>query len=170
MKRSTLVVATLVVSLAMTGCGSSTVTVKGVLKIDGQPVDGATVTFMSEDGKKSFSGMSDSEGNFALSGPDKIGALPGNYKVLVVKGKKVAGLENMSPEGADYKKQMEKMGKESAKPKTGPGGPTRPGSGEDGSAVKSDLPSIYASVTTTPLTAKVPPDSQPVQIDLKSKP
>ena len=159
-------------ALCLSGCGPSPMEVKGILKMDGQPVDGATVTYTSEDGLKSFSGMTDSEGNFSLTGPNKPGAMPGNYKVVIVKSQKMAGTENITPDSAEYKKQMTKMTKDM--PKSGgvpQSGPALPGStGGSGTSVKSELPSIYASVSTTPLTAKVPPDSQPVPIDIKSKP
>jgi len=151
---------------ALAGCGSNEVKVAGVLKMDGQPVEGATVSFTSEDGKQSFSGQTDAGGNFELSGAQRPGALPGTYKVVVTKRKQVAGLDAMTPDSTEYKKMMEKMGKETAKIKPPSAGPPGPGSSE----TKSDLPAVYASVSTTPLTAKVPPDSQPVSIDIKSKP
>jgi len=151
---------------AVAGCGPTPVKVNGVLKMDGQPVEGATVTFMSEDGTKSYSGQTDSSGNFELVGPQKPGALPGEYKVLVMKSK--AGPE-MSPESGDYKKMMEKMTKETggSKIQTGPAyGDSKKASG----GIKTELPPIYANVKTTPLTQKVPPDTQPVVIDIKAKP
>jgi hypothetical protein len=148
----------------LAGCGDKPVKVSGVLKMDGTPVEGATVVFTTEDGSKSFSGSTDSAGNFELSGPQQPGALPGNYKVVVTKRKAITN-EKMSPGGDDYKKQMEKMMKE-GKGKTGPANPFVSG----GSESKSELPAIYGAANTTPLTQKVPPDTQPVVIDIKSKP
>lgn len=168
MKRLTVLAPCLAAALAAAGCGSGAVEVKGVLTMDGKPVEGATVTYTAEDGSKAFSGMTDSSGAFSLEGSGGSGALPGEYKVVVVKASKIPGVENMSPESGDYKKMMEKMGKQQMKPQTGPAMPPPPGS--DGDGVKTELPAVYANVKTTPLTAKVPPPSQPVQIELKSRP
>src|SRR5207253_10497652 len=44
-------------------------------------------------------------------------------------------------------------------------GPTAPAPG-----VRTELPSAYSSSGTTPITVKIPPDAQPVKIELKSKP
>jgi len=172
-------------SLVLTGCGGGHVPVTGVVTVDGKPVEGATVTFITEDGKQSASGQTDSSGNFSLSDSGKPGARPGSYKVIVTKTKGAA----MPTEGADpndMAKAMKKFADEDAKAgKTGKsaakgggtdmmskmkaaaptGGPAAPGT-----EVKSELPALYSATSTTPLTVKVPPESQPVKIELKSKP
>lgn len=162
--------------LGLAGCGPGLVPVSGVIKLDGAPVEGATVTFVSEDGVKTFSGTTDSSGAFSLGSGNSArpGALPGNYKVTVVKTPKVQGAEAMSPGNPDYLKQMQKEQKEAAKsgmPKTPmPGMPMPRPVGMPGSGVRSELPTVYAALPTTPLSARVPSDTQPLVIELKSKP
>jgi len=148
--------------------------------MDGQPVEGAMVQFVTEDGNQSFAGMTDAGGNFSLEGGAKPGALPGTYKVIVVKYPKVQGADAMTPGGADYLKQMEKEGKDipkgggpTAMPVAGPGGKMmmpKPGGKSASAGQKSELPQAYAVTTSTPFTIKVPPDQQPVKLELKSKP
>ncbi len=157
--------------VSLTGCGPSTVQVKGQVKLDGNPLEGATVTYISEDGNNTFSGVTDASGNFTLQGKDKPGALPGTYKVLVVKSPKgsTSG-ERAEPGSADMSKMMEKMAKDQAKEGGvgkggGPGGPVM---SKGGDHIHSELPHKYASATSTPLTAKVPPESEPVVFDLQS--
>jgi len=138
------------------------------VKLDGNPVEGATVSFVSEDGKSTYSGQSDANGNFTIAGgaDNKQGAPSGTYKVLVIKTPKYEG--KMEPGSPEYFKQMEK----SSPPKEGMPG-MRPGMGGPGGrspGVKSELPAIYASVSSTPLTVKIPLETNPVVIELKSKP
>src|SRR5947209_3031632 len=74
------------------GCGGphTPVRVEGVVTLDGNPVEGAAISFLSEagDGKEGRMayGTTDGEGVFRLTTlkPDD-GALPGTYKVLVTK-------------------------------------------------------------------------------------
>lgn len=156
---------------AATGCGSGVVKLKGVVNIDGTPVDGATVSFVAEDGKTAYTGFTEGGGNFNLTGPDgKPGIPPGNYKVTVVKHALRSSGE--APAGSpEYMKEMQKSAQEAAKanPKVGfmPGMP-RPGT--SGTHEKSELPADYASAEKTPIMVKVPAPSDPVVIELKSKP
>jgi hypothetical protein len=162
--------------LTLTGCGGSVVKVNGVVKLDGTPVEGATVTFASEDGKVACAGFTDPAGNFSLSAGDKEGVPAGTYKVIVFKNPKVEPVGDSDPTSKDYLKMMEKKGNAEVKHSKGAGALAMPGMrmpapGAGGSGgLKSELPSIYASASTTPITVKVPPDTQPVQIELKSKP
>ena len=136
-------------------------------------------TFITEDGKQSASAQTDKDGSFSLSEGGKSGVRPGTYKVVVTKTKGSATPgEGASPE--DMAKAMKKVAEEGAAkaPKAGGtdmmskmkagapgGGPAAPGA-----EVKSELPAIYASASTTPITVKVPTESQPVKVELKSKP
>jgi hypothetical protein len=168
----------LVLILAVIGCSSKPVPVKGVVKLDGTPVEGATVTFITADGNLSASAQTEADGSFSLSTGGQPGAFPGEYKILVVKSPKVAGGENMTPDSAEYMKQMKKEHAEQVKKQ----GPANPGdmmkmkmmgkavpSGGPASPVKTELPAIYASTASTPLTAKVPPENQPIEINLSKK-
>jgi hypothetical protein len=170
--------------VTLAGCGGpKLVPVEGVVMLDGKPVEGATVTFVSDDGKYSFSGSTDSSGHFALQEGEKLGAFPGTYKVTVVKGQRKPGGESIDPE--EGMKMMKKDAEEAEKAnkadkakqaasgdmkskmasmvgaKSSPGAPP--------ATVKSELPSVYAIGTKTPLTATVPA-AGPIQLDLKSKP
>jgi hypothetical protein len=154
-------------ALLLTGCGPSLVKTEGVVTLDGQPVEGATVMFVSEDGNRSYTGFTDAAGKFSLASGEKPGATAGTYKVTVMKTPKVAGAESMAPGNPDYLKHMAKESQDAAKV-SGPGRMMMPKPG-GGTAVKSELPAVYATTATTPLTAKVPSDG-PVKVDLKSKP
>ncbi len=150
--------------LLLAGCGPSVHTVTGVVKLDGTPVEGAAVAFMTEDGKLIYSGSTDAGGNFTLSGPTAPGVPAGNYKVTVVKTPKVE-IGDATPGSADYLKFMQKEAKAVA-PKSGPGMMVPGAKGPAGPAgPKNELPAIYASVTTTTLSAKVPSDG-PITLDL----
>src|SRR5207253_1103951 len=93
------------------------VSVSGVVTIDGTPVEGATVTYITEDGTKSYTGFSDASGKFDLTGSDgKSGAMRGEYKVVVIKAPKMAGPGGaVDPNDPEAMKMMAKMQKESEK-------------------------------------------------------
>jgi hypothetical protein len=173
MRRPILAGALLFAIVWVTGCGPSLKPVTGVVKLDGNPVEGATVSFISDDGKNVFTGFTDSSGSFKLANSEnKAGVVPGNYKVTVVKRPSMGG-EAMMPGSPEYMKHMEKEGKEASKHQTKGGfmpGMPRPGAGGVMGGEKSELPSIYSSASTTTLTVTVPPPSQPVVLELKSKP
>src|SRR5215831_14904763 len=98
----------LALALISTGCGAKCVPVEGVVNFDGHPVEGATVTFITADGKQSASGLTDASGHFSLSTANQPGALPGEYKIVVVKSPAVAGNEKMTADSAEYMKHMKK--------------------------------------------------------------
>lgn len=158
--------------LAGTGCGPSAVKVKGIVKLDGNPVEGATVAFVAEDGKTAYTGFTEAGGTFTLVGPDgKPGVPAGTYKVTVVKHAAKSGGEAAGPGSPDYMKEMQNSAKEAAKAAPGKGFmPGMPRPGTAGGHEKSELPQIYGSAEKTPISVKVPPPSDPVTIDLKSKP
>jgi hypothetical protein len=141
--------------IAIVGCGPSLTTVKGVVKLDGTAVSGATVVFVSEDGKNTYSGQSDASGSFTITGADgKSGVPAGNYKVTVSKRSGMGGGE-MAPDSAEAMAAMKKASGDPSKMKPGglmpgkmPGGP--------GGPAKSELPAKYASTDSTPLSVKVP--------------
>jgi len=156
--------------VAISGCGPSLSNVKGVVKLDGSPVDGATVVFVSEDGKSSFSGQSDASGKFSISSADGKSGIPaGTYKVVVTKRAALGGGE-MSPDSPEAKAAMMKDSSAAGKggPKVAMPGMKMPMPGATGGGVKSDLPIVYASTETTPIKVKVPSD-QEIAVDLKSK-
>jgi len=149
----------------LNGCGSKLHQVSGTVTLDGAPVEGAAVTFMSDDGKKVYAGLTDASGKYTLYAGEKPGATAGAYKVLVTKPKKVEG--DMTPGSADYVKHMAKQSKEQAtKDTVGPSGafsPTTTGGGTP--QAKGELPPMYSAATTTPFNATVPA-SGPVDLAL----
>jgi hypothetical protein len=103
----------------LVGCGGrstlDTAPVKGLVTLDGTPVAGATVTFMSTgpDGLSAV-GRTDDKGIYTLtaigggeSGEGEIGggAMPGNYIVGIRKATATVGLsaEEADEQGVDYK-------------------------------------------------------------------
>jgi hypothetical protein len=76
-------------ALIALGCSgaNSPVPVKGVVKLDGNPLAGATVTFMpAGDSGRPATGETDQEGVFRLTSLKKDdGAFPGEYRVVVTK-------------------------------------------------------------------------------------
>jgi hypothetical protein len=155
----TLIAAALV---TLNGCGPKLHPVSGTVTLDGSPVEGAAVTFISDDGKKTFAGQTDASGNFTIYSGEKPGATAGTYKVLVTKAKKIEG--DMTPGSADYMKQMASQAKDQIKKDTG--GPFIPGSGKTATAPKGELPPMYSAAGTTPFSATVPV-SGPLTLDLK---
>jgi hypothetical protein len=60
--------------------------VSGTVKLNGVPVDGATVTFQLTEGKESAIGSTDAKGNYSLSSfSPNDGAVAGQYKVSISK-------------------------------------------------------------------------------------
>ena len=83
--------------VAVSGCvpssnGPETVPVAGVVMMNGQPVEGATVQFIA--GQFSSSGLTDPEGKFSLDP----GAIVGENKVLISKLSVPAGM-SAGPDG-----------------------------------------------------------------------
>jgi hypothetical protein len=186
MFRQTIALLAVGVLLSAVGCGSGLSSAEGVVTLDGSPVEGATVTFVPASGEgMSASGQTDSNGKFRLSTSGKPGAKAGDYKVTVIKTKAVTGGESIKDkQGTDYTKFMQE--KSGAPPKPGGGGPGgggpggmvgRPpmpmpgkGAGPPGAGAKSELPAIYASGNTTPITQKIPAGGTiKIELDSKSK-
>lgn len=72
--------------IAGVGCsGGGPVAVRGTVKLDGQPLAGASVLFIAQSpGGKDATGFTDANGMFRLSTyQPSDGALPGKYKVIV---------------------------------------------------------------------------------------
>lgn len=84
--------------LVLAGCKpipehqKGTVPVKGVVTLGGAPVAGATVTFLAAKEGRSASAITDAQGLYALTTFRRgDGALPGDYKVIVMKFEVVTG-------------------------------------------------------------------------------
>jgi hypothetical protein len=103
-------------ALAILGCGSkgpTMVQVNGTVSLDGQPVEGATVSFMPKSGSTPAgnstpaSGSTDSAGKFTLStlNPGD-GAIVGSYSVTVSKSKITGGQQGDPNNGKDGKRML----------------------------------------------------------------
>jgi len=160
------------------GCGSGFSPVQGVVTLVGNPLEKATVSLVSEDGKTTFSGVTDTSGTFTIASGEQPGAPSGTYKVIITKFKSALDGEGMNPTDPGYMKAMEKQGKELSKNsnvkaqmagKKGPGAMMAvmaPGKGNVTPAAKMEVPMVYTSFSSTTLSVKVPLDSSPVKFDL----
>lgn len=138
---------TLSVVLAAVGCGggSGPVPVRGVVKLDGQPVANASVVFIPQaPGGREAYGSTDANGAFRLTTtkPDD-GALPGKYKVVI-----------QPPGSAGGSTPFDEPGKAPVAVPKAPAGPR--------------IPLKYTVAGQTPLTQDVPPRGE-VVFDLQSK-
>jgi len=135
------------------GCSGRLVKVHGVVKLDGEPVEGAVVIFDQDVGEgRPAVGQTDKAGVFHL-GTFKSGdgALRGNYKVTIMPPQaypKVTWHEGMTfgEAMAQYSQGMKELKDQ----------PPLPGS---------NIPTKYRNPSQTPLRQQVPPDG-PVVFDL----
>jgi hypothetical protein len=136
-----------VVLLAAVGCGSKSgaVPVSGVVKLDGQPLTSAAVSFIAQEpGGRDAHGSTDATGAFRLTTFDPgDGALPGKYKVVI----QPAGEGGGATPFDDPSKPA---------PRAAPKAPRGP-----------KLPAKYTRVDQTVLTQDVPA-SGPVLFELQS--
>jgi hypothetical protein len=162
------------------GCGTGFVPVSGTVSLDGAPVAGAQVTFVSENGESAYVGGTNDSGSFEITSGQHKGVPSGNYKVTVIKAPRGASTDSTKPGDPEYFKDMMAAKKGPGKGGTGGGGPGKagmmmmqggPGGGPAGGGsmpaapLKSELPSIYSLHTTTPIKVTVPHDG-PVKIEL----
>lgn len=100
MNRVSLLSLLALVALSIIGCGPNgpvVVPVTGVVKLDGEPVEGAGVIFMpAEAGRLPAEGTTDAQGKFSLrtSGASVEGAIAGKYDVVVTKVSQPTGVVN----------------------------------------------------------------------------
>jgi len=132
-------------ALAVSGCGGDgKVSVNGVVTLDGQPIEGAIVTFIpvAKEGQIAH-GTTDKEGAFQLTTTKpNDGALPGEYKVTVVYA------EGAEPPPAKGLKEAF-TGYEKAQ-------------GQKRKAPKYSIPSEYTDPAKTSLKQKVPAEGKVV--------
>jgi len=148
--------------LAASGCGGKLVKLEGTVTLDGQPLEGATVTFNPEGGGgNSASGLTGSDGVFFLTTRTSgDGVAPGAYKVTVTKANSsdIAGVGQPTPsDPQSMLKSMKDFG-EKQKPN------------KERTPKKQDLaiPAQYTNAEKTPLRCQVPPDGS-VEFKLRSK-
>jgi hypothetical protein len=144
--------------LALAGCGESVkgraglVPVTGKVTLDGKPLTTGTVSFITSDGSEAFTGQIDASGNYKLAAsPTDPGALPGEYKVIVM----ATESKTMTAEDS---KAMEAKAK-AAQGGTGDAATTAP---------KSLVPEKYTKVATSGLTRTVKAGSNSIDLELTS--
>jgi len=173
------ILSALLVGSSLVGCGGKsyppTSPVTGVVTLDGKPVEGANVSFVSNDTKvQPASGTTDKDGKYSLttfrSGD---GAMPGEYKVAVSKYFSEAGQspydkpaepeETVAPKASleDQYAAYEKAYKDAPKgPPTGAAKQPKTGN---------ELPAKYASAGTSGISVTVKSGDNSFPIELKSK-
>ena len=146
-------------ALGAPGCTPTPISVKGQLTWDdGKPVSGAHLRFVPTSGTQEALGQTDKDGEFTLvSAGGASGVMPGDYKVVVIKmpaAGVVPELKGDPTNPDDIKKavqgQFEKQGQGKVPPK-----------------IVDPIPPVYASDTTTPLTAKVEKANQRIELKIK---
>jgi hypothetical protein len=137
------------------GCSKQMAKVQGKVLLDGQPLSGATVTFMPEGGSGSpASGFTGEDGVFTLTTRTTgDGAAAGDYHVIITKQAK-----SNIPEGAGDPANMKGNWEQYMK--------TRPKEGPP--KASSAIPPQYSDTKNPVLKCKVPPDG-PVEFNLRSK-
>jgi len=106
------------------GCsdGPSLVPAKGVVTLDGEPLEGATLSFVPVPGNSvSTAGMdvTGPNGNFQLSFNGRAGVAPGKYKVLISKAEEIKTSNKKVPkefEKASVEKMLMGVSKEAIPP------------------------------------------------------
>lgn len=150
--------------VAISGCGSGKdkpVKVSGIVTLEGTPVPGALVTFISVSGGKMATGYTAEDGKFDLTTLTRgDGALPGIYKVTV-------SMSNSEEKPGDHPSM------EAGKMDEAQLAAVRQKSKEISKAGKTKEPktaihSNYSNKDKTPIQFEVPPPQQPVVIDLKT--
>ena len=145
----------------LAGCGGGdanlpdTVDAAGVVTLDGQPLDNASIVLApveAGEGKYPAYGSSDEDGGFELKAFEaKDGAVPGSYKVRVVRSIPVTAGGDPIDLGEDSEHASE---------------------GDDSDIdYKNDLPEPYADFNNSGLTLEIPEDgSSDLKIELVSNP
>jgi hypothetical protein len=116
--------------------------VEGTVKLDGHPVEMATISLIPERGLPA-SGVTDPQGHFKALTVGKRGCEPGTYRVAVIKTKNT---------------------------EDGPAPNMLPTENTTKGSVQNLLPKKYATPQSSGLAVVVAPDMTPVEIKLKSSP
>ncbi|MCC6510440.1 MAG: carboxypeptidase regulatory-like domain-containing protein [Pirellulaceae bacterium] len=129
--------------------------VRGVVKYQGKPVDGATVSFVSTGEGRPATAVTKPDGSYELYTLDSPGALPGSYSVIINKldaGPEVApadlGFDPVTGEDLSMKQSADNANKKAPKP-------------------KQLVPAKYAAQSTTPLKVEVKDSSNTIDLTLE---
>jgi hypothetical protein len=165
--RSSAAVLLLVLTAFQAGCGGADkpVKIQGTVTLDGQPLPGATVTFLpsKDTAGRIAAGRTESDGSFRLTTyKTDDGALRGQYQVTVVVAEEIPG-SNVG--GNPF--EMDPKAMKAYFSKGSPEGRAKDAAEAKSRKKVSTVPAIYADPLKTPLKETVPPDG-PVKIDLRS--
>lgn len=138
--------------VAQSGCGPSlpkTVPVSGTIKLNGKPIEGASVSFIRDSGGRIGYGISDAQGQFKIStfGTED-GATLGRHKVVVAK---------VDLQGLSVPKVEVEQNAEIGEPLLEQKGAWKP---------KSLLPEKYSNPETTDLFVEVSVGMDPVELNM----
>ncbi len=148
-------VLTVLLGLALSGCGSGsgTVPVKGKIMLDGAPLAGASISFVPQGEGRQATGTTDEQGVFTISTIEpRDGAMPGKYKVILSQNLPV----EPTPEGMSADEAMQAAAKAAA---------TKPKKTKSGIPL---LPDDYTRIDKTPLQQEVPAKGE-IVYDIHSK-
>ncbi|QDV34475.1 carboxypeptidase-like regulatory domain-containing protein [Tautonia plasticadhaerens] len=121
------VTVSVIVALIVAGCGGGPklVPVSGVVTLDGEPLEGATLSFVPAAGNvlaTAGSDVSGPNGNFMMTYKGRNGLSPGTYRVLVSKTEEIEPPKNFQvpPEfaKASFEKQLMGLTKETIPPQS----------------------------------------------------
>jgi hypothetical protein len=135
----------------LVGCGGvRPAKVTGILTLNGQPVEGATVQFVPvKEGGRPATGLTKADGGFSLTTfEDQDGALPGEYKVVITYHPPV---ENAPPAQTTEQGMKQAMQAQAQAKKGKP---------------KYVIPAAYSDASKTPFTQTVPTNG-PIKFDIK---
>lgn len=144
------------------GVSLKTVPVSGKVTLDGQPVSGATVTFLPEvpaagAALAPSSGLTGADGSYKLitmgSGREAFdGIPPGNYKIIVTKQSSAAATPDMTTMMTNDPAKISAMTNEERDRMRGGGSMPN---GQQPAAPKSEIPNQYATPSTSGFAATV---------------
>ena len=142
-------------SVTAVGCGDGLVDVQATVTLDGEPLDGASISLVSDDAPKNRSayGTTDAGGRVTFSTfAANDGVIPGAYKVVVTKAPddQEQEMDNFDPDNPEDVQRILLLE-----------------SGNFVPFVRTGLPRVYTSVSETPLSCRIPPDGDLV-FDLDS--
>ena len=160
--RLRLTCAMVALAVGFAGCGSKEqpIKVNGILTWeDGTPISEAQIEFIPQGDGKPAGGITGKDGRFDLTTTNSgDGAVPGKYKVVVIKRDVQKTVGNTAGPPEDITKAMAKF---AAEAKAGKKTSDKAGGPE------SLLPAVYATAATTPLQWTVEPGGGEVKLTLK---
>lgn len=138
------------------GCSKAVYPVVGDVLLDGQPIEGATVTFEPEGKGFPALAMTQKDGSFGLATAEGDGAAPGNYKVTLNK------LTNREPD-----KMPPWVRRDGQEPTAAERAAWEQKLADDKAREKQWVPEVYLKTSTTPFSFTVPVEGR-LKLELSS--